>query len=408
MKVVLRIIVWLVFGGIVYWFASHMSFKEVEVNAPLQGDARYNPFYAAIRLSSELGADASWERVFSVPPADSVLYLSGWNWAQSKPRRERLQKWVEEGGRLVVDVSLLVDEEDFESWSGIGRRELKTVDDDDSEEDDSEDGESTDTDEPAAPVTADGSPFTFEPEEDSNCQKLSEDGGRKLRMCWPDWDYSLTTTRKVLWALRKDRDIHALRVAVGRGSVTVLNADPFRYREFLLGDNPHVFVAATQLHRGDTLRFLTEEDQPSIVALMWRFGAPAVLLLLALVALGIWRAGPRFGPRVAATDSARRSLTEQIRGTGQFALRFGGGEALYAATLRALRDAAIRRFPAYDTLSSADRVALVAKASGISESDLSPAMNFSGARNSHELRDAIAMLETARRRLLSARKKNGN
>jgi hypothetical protein len=396
MKIALRVLVWVAIGGLVYWFTSHLAFKEVQVNAPLEGDARYNPFYAAIRLSSELGAEATWERVFSVPPEGTVLYLSGWNWAQSKPRRERLKKWVEEGGRLVVDASLLVDEEEFETWSGIGQREVE-IEDEDEDDDEAEDED--------VELVPDKTPFAFGDEDDSNCEKLSEDGGdRKLRMCWPNWGQSLTTTRRIQWALRGEQGIHALRVAVGKGSVTMLNADPFQYREFLLGDNPHVFVAATQIRRGDTLRFLTEEESPSIVALMWRFGAPAVLLLLAGVALGIWRSGPRFGPRVASTDTARRSLAEQIRGTGQFALRFGGGEALYDATLRALRDAAIRRFPAYDTMSSADRVALVARVSGIGESDLSPAMNYTGPRNPHELRDAIAILETARRRLLTARK----
>ena len=177
---------------------------------------------------------------------------------------------------------------------------------------------------------------------------------------------------------------------------------------FPAGDHPRLFVAATQLRRGDTLQFLTEEDQASIVSLTWRFGAPAVLLLLAVVALALWRAGPRFGPRIAATETARRSLAEQIRGTGQFALRFGGGEALYAATLRALRDAAIRRFPSYDDMPSAERVAAVAKASGISEVDLAPAMNYTA----HAIHMSCAMRSRcsriARRRLLLIRKKHGN
>jgi hypothetical protein len=190
---------------------------------------------------------------------------------------------------------------------------------------------------------------------DADCHKLTEENSaRKLELCDVDWAHTLTSSRKILWALRDEDGIHAVRAAVGRGSVTVLNASPFRYRDFLLGDHPRLFVAATQLRRGDTLQFLTEEDQASIVSLTWRFGAPAVLLLLAAVALALWRAGPRFGPRIAATETARRSLAEQIRGTGQFALRFGGGEALHAATLRALRDAAIRRVPSYDAMSGTD------------------------------------------------------
>ena len=100
-----------------------------------------------------------------------------------------------------------------------------------------------------------------------------------------------------------------------------------------------------QLRRGDSIVFLTEEDHASMLRLLWRFGAPALLLLAGFVALALWRAGARFGPPIAATETARRSLAEQIRGTGQFALRFGGGEALHAAALRALRDAAMQRFP---------------------------------------------------------------
>ena len=410
---VVRIMVWLVIAGGVAWIASNMSFKPFEVRAPLQGEAIYNPFYAAIRMSAELGAEASWERVFVEPAADSIIILSDWNWSLSKPRRVRLQEWVEDGGRLVIDNSVIGDFEEFERWSGVGRREKEYSEDDshdhwDDEEqegDAEEDVEENESDvaEPADPDFLAGRFL------DADCHKLTEENSaRKLELCDVDWAHTLTSSRKILWALRDEDGIHAVRAAVGRGSVTVLNASPFRYRDFLLGDHPRLFVAATQLRRGDTLQFLTEEDQASIVSLTWRFGAPAVLLLLAVVVLALWRAGPRFGPRIAATETARRSLAEQIRGTGQFALRFGGGEALYAATLRALRDAAIRRFPSYDDMPSAERVAAVAKASGISEVDLSPAMNYAGPRNSHELRDAIAVLETARRRLLLIRKKHGN
>ena len=120
-----------------------------------------------------------------------------------------------------------------------------------------------------------------------------------------------------------------------------------------------------QLRRGDSIVFLSEGDHDSLLRLLWRFGAPAVLLLAAFVALALWRAGARFGPPIAATVTARRSLAEQIRGTGQFALRFGGGRALHAAALRALRDAAVQRFPNYDQMASETRVAALAKASGI-------------------------------------------
>jgi len=72
---------------------------------------------------------------------------------------------------------------------------------------------------------------------------------------------------------------------------------------------------------------------------IWLFGKPLVVLTLLLIGLLLWRDSVRLGPLAAAPTRARRSLAEQIRGTGQFALRYGGGEALHAASARARRRA---------------------------------------------------------------------
>ena len=372
--------------GLFAWIGSHLSFREMKVPVPLRGEAARNPFYAAIRMSEELGADAAWERVFTAPRSDSVIFLSSWNWTLSRSRREHLEHWVEGGGRLVVDNSVIGGSDEFERWSGVRRVSHETE-----PEEEEKSGEEV----PEQPEESFFDQFSGQP-----CRKFSEDlSQRELNVCGVNDARSLETSRQVLWALRDGKQIHTLRTAVGRGSVTVINASPFRFRAFLMGDHPALFVTMAQLHRGDAVLFLTEEDRASLLRLLWRFGAPAVLLLLAAVALALWRAGQRFGPRVAATELARRSLAEQIRGTGRFALRFGGGKSLHAATLRALRDVAIRRFPAYDQMSSEARVAAVADASGVNADELGPALNYSGERSPHELRNAIAVLETARRNL---------
>jgi hypothetical protein len=363
-------------GGLVLliWIASSLTFKQVPVKVDLRGEAARNPFYAAILLSRTLGAEASWEQVFTEPARGSVLVLSGWNWTLSDTRRERIEKWVEDGGRLVVDSWLLGESGEFERWSGIASEEIE-----------------------------EGIP-------EESCVELTEDGtARKLEVCDTDALNSLTSARKIQWAMRDGDRIDALRVAVGRGSVTAINGEPFRKRAFLDGDHMLLFLAATQLHRDDAVTFLTEDDQASLLSLVWRFGAPAVLLLLAAVAIALWRASVGFGPRVAATDSARRSLAEQIRGTGQFVLRFGGGRALHAAANRALRDTARQRIHNFDRMSSEERVVALAKVTGLGLGDLSHAMNFSGERNSQELRNVIAVLETARRHLLTMkRSRHGN
>jgi hypothetical protein len=194
--------------------------------------------------------------------------------------------------------------------------------------------------------------------------------------------------------------IQALRVEVGRGTVTVINATPFRERSLFEGDHGWLFVAATEMRRGDEVHFMSEDAHASLLALLWQHGAPVVVLALALVALVLWRGGVRFGPLAAAPVAARRSLVEQIRGTGQFALRQGSGDSLHAASVRALDEAAKRRVPVYTTLTTTERAAALARLTGFDRDALARAVRHGRVRRSHDLRSTIALLETARRRTL--------
>ena len=381
--------------ALIVWMAMHMSFSETTVQTPLKGEAAHNPYYAAIKLSETLGARAAWERVFTVPAENSVIMLSTWNWTLSRSRRERIERWVEAGGRLVVDETLIGDLDGFEKWSGIGKRDAVEKSKDAAAADD---GDSTE--EP---------PEIFDNLMPKDCETLIEDGSHaELSVCGIGSRHSLTTTRKVQWALRDGDKIEVIRTKVGLGSVTMINAAPFRRRDFFLGNHPQLFVSATQLHRGDSLLFLTEEVHASLLTLVWRFGAPVVLLMLAAIALALWRTTARFGPPTAPTETARRSLAEQIRGTGQFALRHGSGSSLHAASIRALDEAAQRRVPTYAVLSPIERAAALSRLTGFDLDALAAAVQHVGRRRSHELRNTIALLEAARRRTLIERKRFSN
>jgi hypothetical protein len=127
-----------------------------------------------------------------------------------------------------------------------------------------------------------------------------------------------------------------------------------------------------------------------------------VFLGLAAIALALWRNSARFGPLANEPPTARRSLAEQIRGTGQFALRHGDGESLHAASLRALTEAAARRVPGYLRLSPSDRAAALARLTGFERDAFTAAAYHAGLRTANELRHTIAFLETARREILNS------
>jgi len=133
---------------------------------------------------------------------------------------------------------------------------------------------------------------------------------------------------------------------------------------------------------------------------MWRYGAPAIVLALMAIGFALWRTSARFGPLAEPQSMARRSLAEQIRGTGQFALRHGDGESLHEAAVRALTEAARRRIPGFAGMSLGDRAGALADVTGFDRHAIDAAMHHAGLRGAGELRGTLAFLETARREIL--------
>jgi hypothetical protein len=380
MRTVLRVALVAAIGAFVYWFATHTYWADQMVPSMSRGEALRDPFYAAERLARALGANVSEDRVWRLPPRNAVVVAAFWDWERSSAQRAQLEHWVESGGRLVVDLGFVGDDSAFSDWSGITTHHK---------------------------VYRKGKHgFLWNP---GGCRDEKESGvslwpatstPRSYKLCELYGDSFLVSTRKPVWQLADSVGVQALRINIGQGSVAVVYGEPFTFLQFLKGTHALLFVAATQLHTGDEVYFLSDQDHASLLALTWRFGAPVVVLLLGTLVLALWRAAPRFGPAMASPESARRSLAEQIRGTGQFLLRAGDGQALHAATMHALFAAAPRRISAFSNLSSAERVSQLARATGFSADALTAAVNYTGGRRTNELRSAIALLEAARREIL--------
>jgi len=367
----------LAFTGLVYWIASHTYWADVEVPMPPRGEARTNQTYAAQRFVEKVGGHATRDLTLSLPPATSVIVLSAWTWDLSPARREALERWVESGGRLVIDNSVTTDDE-FERWSGLGYHYQGTDDDKDT----------SDTKVP--------------------CRRFHEERADGLVsptdthwLCDFDIAFSLTSGRPAEWTLTDPNvGVQVARVRIGRGTVTTVNGNPFRQRRLFDGDHGWLLVKTADLRRGDDVHFLSEGDYPSLLALIWQRGQPVVVLGLALIVFLLWRGAVRFGPLAATTSAARRSLAEQIRGTGEFALQHGGSESLHAACVRALDEAARRRVAGYSHLPNKARADAVARLVGLDAKTLAAAICPRPTRRSHELRSTVALIETARRRLL--------
>jgi hypothetical protein len=371
--------------ALVAWVANHTYWTDTQVPMPLKGEALTNPFYVVERFAQALGARTQWNRGLSLPPTNGVVFISAWDWDLTADRRLRIEHWVEAGGRLVVDKSLITSTDAFEQWSGLRQQSTLL---------------------PQQNRVADA-PTT-------RCYTLDDkvDSHDSYSICGMDVASSLKSTRRTSWALgRRDAGgLQVARVKLGHGSVTMINGTPFVARGLFDDDNGRLFVAATQLRSGDEIHFFSENSHASLLELAWQLGWPAVCLLLVLIALALWRGSARFGPLAAPTDIARRSLAEQIRGTGQFALRVGGGESLHAAAARALNEVAALHISAYDRLPGTERMSALAQATGFEADALAAALHYSSSRRSEHLHTAVELLESARRRILikNTRSRHGN
>lgn len=364
-------------AALVVYVARNTYWADIPIPTPPKGDAVTNPFYAAQRFAEALGAATRRAHSPVVPSPRSVIVLSAWHWDLSPQRQVAIKQWVESGGRLVVDRMLAGDVSEFESWSGV----------------------EWDFNEAAADAyyeRDDDSPFP----ECARVEEVAPQSGLSYSVCGLDFSF-VRTSRPTQWALRDATGHQAVRVGVGEGSVTVINVVPFTRRSLFDADHAALFVAATRLQRGDEVLFLTEDDHPSLLALLWIYGAPSVALSLALLALFLWRGAARFGPMQALPEPRRRSMAEQIRGSGYFALKFGDGAPLHEAAVRALTEAARRRIPAYSRLSHPQRAAALGQATGMDGDAIVSAIGSVGKRRAKELPNTLALLECARRQLLN-------
>jgi hypothetical protein len=368
-----RLRIWLVIvlavGAAGTWIGRNTSWEEVRIPMPPKGEALVNPFYAVQRFAEALGARTTWDRTLTIPRADAVIVLSSWHWSVAQSRRASLQQWVESGGRLVVDSTLIDPAGDFDKWSGVHQ--------DFPEPDEFE----------KLPTPPD-------------CTSLHDDAGDQLSMCHIGYSW-LWSARSPEWALRDKAHLQAARVRIERGTVTVINANAFHTRTLFDGDHGRIFVAATELRRGDEVHFLSEDDYPSLLALTWRHGAPSVVVALALAGILLWRGAVRFGPLAPPPSSARRSLADQIRGSGRFALQHGGGRALHAACVRALDAAARRRISRYGALTPDERAAALARVTGVDRDSLAAAIHHPRWQTAGELPRTLAFLESTRRETLT-------
>ena len=411
-----------------YWIASNTEWRDVTEPTPLKNEARIDPFYAAAGIVRQLDATAvSRQDLQALPPPGAVLVLTSQHWNLFPERLAALRRWVHDGGRLVLPENLIDDDDELGPWIGVRSRfhEPEKSKSGANKGDSPGKGES-ETREPADLIfnenDAEEVDFGGLQPRGRLCPKYAEKpsadsaaaqgAGRMLagvteyRVCGVRPRQTLALRKdapeglRPIWSIESKLGPIALRIADGEGSVTVLTGDTtLTWRAPIRAENGRFLVAITQLAPGDIVWFVSNEDADPLPLLMWRLGWPVIALLLAAFVLAMWRGVLRFGPLAAVPPAARRSLAEQIRGSAEFVLRHRRAAVLLAAELRALDEVASRTVRGWTTMDEQQRTAALARLARLDAGALGQARALPRTAPAHDVANAIAVLETVRRRL---------
>ncbi|WP_374593964.1 DUF4350 domain-containing protein [Aquabacterium sp.] len=390
-------------AGIGYGVLTQTEWVDEEVPVPRSREVIDNAFYAVQHLIERLGGRAVRQPSLQHwPPQDATMLLTSSHWKLFPERLPQLKNWVEAGGQLVIPADLARDDA-LRSWLGI---------------------QSIDTDEADAqgvtpPVPASAAVDDTAPECTgtrcrrwaryralARCHRIAETADatqayserRSFTVCSANTQV-LTAQREVSWRVGDAAQTVALRMPVGRGSVSVLQAPALLNNDALFrGDHALLAVALLQVRPGHAVWFVEDEARTPLPLLIWNEARVAVLLVLLAVGGALWRGAVRFGPLMAPAPLGRRSMAEQVRGTAQF-LWQRDPAALHAAQLRALHEVAEPRLRGYARQGAAERAAALARATGLDEPALAQALDTRRNRTPAHLAATLNLLESARRRL---------
>ncbi|MBX3688828.1 DUF4350 domain-containing protein [Dokdonella sp.] len=320
------------------WWLSGHELVEVDQDAPLQGEAAYNPLYALKKTlqasGHEVSSRARLDFAAMTMGDHDTLVLGSDVRTLSEAQVDAVLDWMGNGGRLLFAVPPGVEGRDGDLIEALGIKRGMRM-------------HCVDMAESAVGQTrskANMRPdcfrtFTFDEGSDENFDLLVGDAEKGYFMG---------------------------RRFLGKGSWTVIGD-----LQFL--DNQHLSKARNAqlswqllapLLQGGRVHLVYASSLPPLHVLLarhaWQALVPALLALLAW----LWLRSRRLGPLLPAPVAPRRALREHIDAAGEFIIRQRKASALYAPLRRAFDERLRLEDPAVAALDGEDLIAAVAKLRG--------------------------------------------
>ena len=314
------------------WFLYSFEYVETEVDAPLHGEARYNPLYALAKVLRARGIAVESRGNLNLkalhPGRDDTLVLGIDVRTLSDGDVHRLLDWLKSGGHLVFS---LPPGSEGRAGALLDDFGLKVIDS----------AHCLHWQTPQKTAAEFCSRYAFKPEDEEAAEEdfdllvgSAKDGYRIGRQAW------------------------------GKGGWTLVSDLAFvRNAELNDGSNAELAwqVLAPAL-RGGVVHLVYAVDVPPLYVVLIKRGWPVLAPLLLALLAWLWARSQRFGPLLPLAEGHRRALLEHIRAAGEFLFRRGGAAALYAPLQRAFGERLRHSDPATAALDAERQTAALAAA----------------------------------------------
>ena len=342
------------------WFLTKFERVPVKERVGPTAEARRDPFLAAGRFAERMGMRSRQLR--ALPELDrlapgGVLLLPARRQAIDPRRLRHIAAWAEAGGHLVVEAELPGVSDPLVDRLGVQRR----------------------TGERAfkAPL-------------------VETAQGRKLKVSlFGRTVLQLPEDADVVFSAGGNGSTVIASLEHGRGTVTVAGSLAFARNELIgTDDNAEFFWYLLDLTPAKELQVFLRQERLSLWGFLRRHAAPVLLATAGLLALWLWRIGPRFGPVVPDAPPARRRLLDHLRASG----RYYWARGLRSRLVVAARDAALRHVaavhPDFAEASADERAFHLSSLISISKDEAERFIRTAGAASGA---DFIQLMHTAQR-----------
>lgn len=236
-------------------------------------------------------------------------------------------------------------------------------------------------------------PFIYHHEDENSEDESNEDGNTGI---FNDEGNSQSNTTSTVTT----EEAHLMYFEVGSGSITV-TSDNNIWSNRRIDCHDHAYALWGLVNPNGRVWFLTNQDAPSLTAILWQHAKYAVLASMLALLCWLWLKSSRFGPVFTTETQGRRSLAEHIHASAMLLWR----KQQHPQLIKLLREELLARLDQQHPQisgtanSKSERIQLLQQLTGLKESEIRLALYADDLHHPQVFSNAIAHLQMIRKQL---------